>query len=78
MRNNSNVAALVFIGAPVYIICRYGALAFGYDIKIENFYIRMRNNSNVAALVFIGAPVWHVLCWFVLRMNVCMIAVMVA
>ena len=30
MRNNSNVAALVFIGAPVYIICRYGALAFGY------------------------------------------------
>ena len=78
MRNNSNVAALVFIGAPVYIICRYGALAFGYDIKIENFYIHMRNNSNVAVLALIGMPVWHVLCWFVLWMNVCMFAVMVA
>ena len=71
MRNNSNVVALVFIGAPVYIICRYIALVFGCDIKIENFYIRMRGDSNVAALVFIGAPVWHVLFWFVLRMNVC-------
>ena len=25
MRGDSNVAALVFIGAPVYIICRYVA-----------------------------------------------------
>lgn len=33
MRNNSNVAALVFIGAPVYIICRYVALAFGYAVQ---------------------------------------------
>ena len=29
VRGNSNIAALVFIGAPVYIICRYVALAFG-------------------------------------------------
>ncbi len=41
MRGNSNVAVLVFIGAPVYINIRYGALAVVYDAMriLCNFFL---------------------------------------
>ncbi len=52
MRNNSNVAALVFIGAPVYIICRYVALAFGYASQrlVVCFPLRVPSAKTRAAI----------------------------
>lgn len=43
MRGNSNVAVLVFIGAPVYINIRYGALVVVCDAMriLCNFFLMM-------------------------------------